>query len=588
MSHLSHLSYHALNVAQGESYARPTSVMSHETPLSRRSQSGSALSTLHSGFAPRQPDVVPASATAFTTLSSLAMEELYVLERQEALRRAEYEAKHADALRRAEYEARLGPQTSQSWARISKSATTSPILSSHQALPVDGGRSGFPHQRASFDVRPQAGGDYNAYGAEVVTKAQRRLSGPAWSVSAFQEGPSYSGPHSSSSTHFVDHPGTRGLGLHHHGSHPYQAAHHHRHRNSGSGGTHNSRGGSPSPMSSDEESPPLQMHTKNSTRSYGSNGHGTHHYHHRQSIPPTSQHHSPVFPTGRSSEFTFTPSTSPFLGPLRTLNIQSTNPSRAPSPVLLPPPQITPPAEDSSHSPTSSYPRHNGISTSPPSSSALGLWGGRGQHHSRRSDSGNFSFGVNSGSSSPSSGGFAFHHSRLSGPASNASSRPPSPSNSHHATNPHHNHHNHLAHSVRLAFGMTPIHPTHSSSSSSSAPRSPPRSSGYISPNNGLSPGYAHPTSVPHSSTGTPMAFSSLPMSMPGSRAGSPPIKLPPLKISDSSEKIKKEELSGVESGELVNGAGQPTVGEKGKEEERVELPGFSQFAAVARGTARF
>jgi len=180
------------------------------------------------------------------------------------------------------------------------------------------------------------------------------------------------------------------------------------------------------------------------------------------------------------------------------------------------------------------------------------------------------------------------HHSRLSGPGSNVSSRPPSPSNSHHSTNPHHNHHNHLAHSVRLAFGMTPINPTHSSSSSSSAQRSPPRSSGYISPNNGLSSGYAHPTSVPHSSTGTPMAFSSLPMSMPGSRAASPPIKLPPLKISGSSEKIKKEELSGVESGDLVSGAGQPTVSGKAKEEDRVELPGFSQFAAVARGTARF
>lgn len=61
-----------------------------------------------------------------------------------------------------------------------------------------------------------------------------------------------------------------------------------------------------------------------------------------------------------------TPSTSPFLGGLSTLNIHSTQPSRAPSPILLPPPATRPgsPGDDFNR-------RRGGAPDSPPISYSL-------------------------------------------------------------------------------------------------------------------------------------------------------------------------------------------------------------------------
>ncbi|KAJ7701445.1 hypothetical protein B0H17DRAFT_1045427 [Mycena rosella] len=155
--------------------------------------------------------------SAFTTLSSVAMDELYALERQEALRRAEYEARHAAALRRAE----------------------------------------------SHDVPFRLS---NAREREKSSKNHRRLSGPAWQMTPASREPAVlpmapTTTHSRSASHII---------------------------------------------------PPADR---------------------RASASPPSEHTTsdsePL--TMRGSTWHPTPSTSPFLGPLRTLTLQS----RAPSPPTL-------------------------------------------------------------------------------------------------------------------------------------------------------------------------------------------------------------------------------------------------------------
>lgn len=271
---------------------------------------------------------------------------------------------------------------------------------------------------------------------------------------------------------------------------------------------------SPSPISSDSESPPLYMKSLLPQRT-----------------SLTSPHIFPSVPTRSDFTFTQTPSTSPFLGPLRTLNIHSTNPSRAPSrapsPVLLPPPHLTL---------DSACPR----STGSPTYSAPAPWS---KHpHSHR---------FTSAASSP---GLGF--ARGLGSNSTSSSRAPSPplwpGSRPAVEHPYpHSHHHHLAHSVRAAFGMTPI--------MASAPSAP------------MAVSHPHPHSHSHSAYTTPARVLPYPLpplslSIPGSRAGSPPITLAPLKVRDASD---------VE--------GEPR---EARAEDKVELPGFSAFEAAS--LARF
>ena len=96
----------------------------------------------------------------------------------------------------------------------------------------------------------------------------------------------------------------------------------------------------------------------------------------------------------------------------------------------------------------------------------------------------------------------------------------------------------------------------------------PARNNGYLSGSPGYGARGLFPASQPHSGVTTPMALS-LPRSMPGSRSGSPPIKLPPLKKRD-----------------LALDYGMVGV-EREQVKERVELPGFSQFEAAARAPPR-
>ena len=59
-------------------------------------------------------------------MSSIATDELFALEREEALRRAEYEAKHSEMLQRVEH-ATWHAEILQTFGRLSKSAATSPV-----------------------------------------------------------------------------------------------------------------------------------------------------------------------------------------------------------------------------------------------------------------------------------------------------------------------------------------------------------------------------------------------------------------------------------------------------------------------------
>ncbi|GLB38629.1 putative zinc finger, C2H2 type [Lyophyllum shimeji] len=580
---------------EAESYARPTSMMTSDTPLSHRSHSSTTLPH-HPQNVPQYPHREPSngfptnSTSAFTTLSSVAMEELYVLERQEALRRAEYEARHAEALRRAEFQVRFGSgqgAPGPGWARLSKSATTSPVMSAKGTL-SDAGYYGVSHERG-----------LHGYDRDVETamKAKRRLSGPAFSPAPPPgSGPSSGLTTSRSSGHLVDTMSRLGPTHHIPWTHPYHyhnGAHHPRHPNG--------HEDSPSPISSDSESPPLHMKPRPLAQrsSRHSHPHGVQHVYPSHPDPSGRQLHShmsqsPPFPSSRA-EFAYTPSTSPFLGPFRTLNLHSANVSRAPSPVLLPPPHMASMnrVDESSDSPTAShFPRPGGAPSttsggSPPHSSAsTASWGKQ-----RRPDSGGLMFQhyPASGGSSP---GVSFP--RGLGPASASSSRAPSPplwpgsrpsAGNAHSEHPgshgaQHPHHHHLAHSVRAAFGMTPIvHSASSSNLAAATPRSPIHTAAPLL-TDPAAHAHSHALSQPHSGVSTPMHFTNFPASVPGSRSGSPPITLPPLK----SLGLQDEKAAAAGVGEADG---------KGKKEdalphERVELPGFSQFEAAARAHCRF
>ncbi|KAF5340638.1 hypothetical protein D9611_007482 [Ephemerocybe angulata] len=542
---------------EGEAYARPTAIGSYDGPHSRRTQPSSAgpsfsiastTSPATSNGMPNPPASAPASnvPSPFTTLSSIAMDELYALERQEALRRAYYEQRHAEALRRAEYQTRQ--------LRLSKSATTSPVMKAGLTLSNDHpDRAFFPFSSMNpgHPSRPQ-----NAADEEHAQRSRRRMSGPSWQLSPPGSAttsptmPPHNGPsnpnasglvQSRSSGHLVEtmmkHHSSNSWGAPHH--HPYALPSQQHHLRQHHGVNRLSRGQeepseTPSPMSSDSEPLPAAMP-----------GYPPHQ--HRGGILPQSPpsgrrivgfhstpasadhsppyHYSSVIRNGNApAEFAnhtpaFTPSTSPFLGPLRTLNIHSTNPSRAPSPVLLPPP---------------GYPNHYSGKEEDPTVTGFGP-------HSRNSSTGAFTFGspthhqggalhramLNKSGPHPGvvgqpfqyhmlphnqaymekpgsllvSGANSFSTSNLttpqlssgsaSGPSSTGSSPPgmvgglglqqfhgapggtrmsrsaansraPSPERGHYASRPPSSGngnppHHHLAHSVRMAFGMTPI-----------------------------------------------------------------------------------------------------------------------------------
>ncbi|EIW74680.1 hypothetical protein CONPUDRAFT_140441 [Coniophora puteana RWD-64-598 SS2] len=492
---------------EGESYARPTALGSYE-----------------SSYHPRraQPHHLPQSnPSAFSTLSSVAMDELYALERAEALRRAEYEARHAEVLRRAESDLRPPTDSHSSayhmhGARMVKSATTSPVSTPfHFGQPLSG-----------------AGADAGYFGIGVSdersTKNRRRLSGPAWQITPI------SSPNSTPAEAQTGRSGAAGQQYPASGTVSASA---YSHASQHPASVHRQfprQEDTPSPLSSDSDSLPLPgSHANGASRTrYG----GSHH----DMSPPLVQ----AKPQPRdAAAYAYTPSASPFLGPLRTLNLHSGYPSRAPSPILLPPSahdeddddsmQTSPVDDDATRphgygygygysqyatsgtrSPISGSGAYSRSRTSSarkrpsadgfalPASAAhlphvhsypgqLSSAVGAGSSSGPASGAGNSSLhalptpqlssGPSSSGSSPASfthplrGGHTYEPGAGSTTASPVGSRPASP--------PHHHerereqatgngngngapHHHHLAHSVRMAFGMTPIHSASSASTS--------------------------------------------------------------------------------------------------------------------------
>ncbi|KAM6494059.1 hypothetical protein JOM56_010420 [Amanita muscaria] len=591
---------------EGESYARPTAVGSYDVPHARRT------SQQHQHQHQQHLLLQPANSSAFTTLSNVAIDELQALERAEALRRAEYEAKHAEILRRAEHDKRYcqGFDPPHRSRRMSKSATTSPTSAPRPLHP---------------DVGSSIIEEANLLGvsaAAVDVKSKRRLSGPAWHMvpgGELPDGGISPTPHHPAS---VWH-------------HPYQHSSHLIPRFGPED--------SPSPPSSDSESvpshapqSPSHLLRRSTTQPY-----------------PSQLDHLPQYSsavrTTTSSEPAFTPSTSPFLGPLRTLNIHSTNVSRAPSPIPLPSPffnvnsgevaiddGVSLAPSNPSTPPTNSYfHRALPLSIKPhqlgkkPADMTL-LYAPAGGIRTPA-----LSSGPSSQDSSPKSGETASIHpinGLLTGqPAGSAtSSRAPSPLHwnsgpTSHPHPPHHNHHpsHHLVRSVRAAFGMTPIYPRgeiardqhdrrpSGGRSHSPPPPPPPRNTSWHSLPTTASGTVGGHTTVPahrdaqheihhrrhHHHRG--LGFGSgdsmqanheyLPpvvMSMPGSRSSSPPITLPPLRMlslpgahhqPSMSDDVNKKP-GGVETGR------KEIVVEKDQSAEKVELPSFSTIEATTRG----
>ncbi|KAG2151465.1 hypothetical protein DEU56DRAFT_752366 [Suillus clintonianus] len=513
---------------EAESYARPTSLSSYEPSHPRRSQTHVPISS---------------NPSAFSALSSLAMDELYALEREEALRRAEYEARHAEALRRAEYEAR-NAEAIYFRGRPSKSASASPV---HSTISLKGaGADGYFGVSSTRDWNE----DEDIRSSDKFTRAKRRISGPAWQMTPMPQDPR-SVP--ALPSFHPEAPKPRTLTAPLHSLHPPAYRHLVTHEDS------------PSPLSSDSDSHIAAQHPQ------------------PRATYPGPAEFSP--PSGiKATEFTFTPSTSPFLGPLRTLNLHSTNPSRAPSPISLPPADVSiSPIDEPSHTSRQRSRRSSIVSSPPnrggffPASRKQGSFEGPIPHvrtypgqlslAAQASERGlhnlptpQLSSGPSSSGSSPNSSTYPLVGNGMytSKPVFDSSAITISPSNSRPGS-PHTHPNHHLAYSVRMAFGMTPIHPSH-----------PPRNTSW--------PNSHHLNMKPKS---PPSVFSS--SSVPASRSNSPPITLPPLNLGGGEVERESEvlpmDLDEDESSSDEEGTFMSTGARRGK----VELPGFKEFEAATR-----
>lgn len=578
-------------VSQDESYARPTAIYASELASAERE------ARVHHPHEITHPH--PSNSSAFAVLSTAAIGELHALERQEALRRAEYEARHSEMVRRAEYETRYSDLAT-THSRLSKSASntpmTTPLFPPH--FSEEGGYFGVSRERER--VRSHVAYD-DTYGAQDPHHVRHFGASSSRRESLAM--------HSHSSGHVVDARERVHGHSHVHGawSHPYPLpAHSASHRPHLFVGHEDS----PSPVSSDSDSmhPSHSPHHGSGMQPHGSDGY----------VGYVSGSRAP------SGDFTFTPSTSPFLGGLRTLNIHSSGPSRAPSPFHL----------SSSHpgSPTEEYyPRKSGLVGSPPhargvlASRKRGSTGdlvslGKHSYATERSPSGityhvpyyseptftalptpQLSSGPSSNGSSPGSHphSLAYYPVCGSGSISASSSRPPSPpswASQQKTTVPHgshhgqgrdrdHPHHHHLAHSVRVAFGMTPIHP-HARHASTTLPplTGGGRTSSDVTPPVLFSNYNATTRLTPDAPSS--MQSHSHSLSVPVSRATSPPIKLAPLKL-PSSPNSPSHRPTALSVRDLLNHDSEGTPDKSSdqhrpaKEVEKIELPRFSELEAA-------
>ncbi|TDL22194.1 hypothetical protein BD410DRAFT_788916 [Rickenella mellea] len=514
-----------------ESYSRPTATESGFRP------------SLPSLPASRPPHEDPAAAAPLT---SVAIEELYELERSEAVRRAEFESRRLEALRRAELDLardrrrELDRREAPSYDNVAEMAKLNPRKRGQNVHPINSRLSKSAHTSPVSTPLSESGlPPWTASNSPVQpgTKS-RRLSGPAY--------------HAHGPEHLVSLSGTQTHGHHgpHHshafGSHPYAHGHHPRRS------YEHDRDDSPSPLSTDSDSGAPNV-------SYSP-------HHSRPGSNPTSGY--------GSVDHIATPSTSPFLGGLSTLNIHSVNPSRAPSPILLPPPHYTSSSKGSSRQPSPSrlhshYGQKRKSAGDPGQSSPTysPMMGTDREFLSEKYGAErvlpplptpNLSSGPSSTGSSPGN-----HHYSLNGsmalpssfyPHSRPNSRAPSPTGGH----------NHLAHSVRLAFGMTPIR--HADPSTNS----PLGQENYVRHGRGMSESVTPHRLLAHEHPGV---FGQYPISVPSSRAPSPPITLAPLILGNES----LDPSSNPEGDYRGATRGRGTS----KRMQKIELPHFSEIEAA-------
>lgn len=478
--------------------------------------------------------MLPSNVSAFSALSSVAMDELYALERAEAARRAEYEIRHTEVLRRAEYEARHA-EILNIHGRVSKSASTTPLMSPNYVYQPE--KDGYFGSREH--ERPAEPASHRNHARRLSASSSRREYAAGHTVDS--RGHAHIHGHSANAQPYP---------------HPSHRPHPHRH----------AQDDCPSPASSDSDSMhavpspirPTALHAP--TAGYAE---------------PSIAHHGSRTP---GSEIAFTPSTSPFLGGMRKLNIHSAVPSRAPSPFHLPPPSLDSPVDGSYHQdspPTVTLGGRKRNSTGDlvsltQHSNIAGLYQPYPYSHDRSVaylPTPQLSSGPSSSGSSPRS----HANASLGGSLSTSSSRAPSPplwSKAAHHSHPRDRdqpHHHHLAHSVRVAFGMTPIHPR---SRPSAAQQHPARPFSDIPTASTFSLGE-------HASAGDPTSAS-----VPGSRSSSPPIRLPPLKLppTPSSPPPRRSVPVGVKG--LLNEDPAPREVHT-HAPERVELPRFREVEAA-------
>ncbi|KAI5985701.1 hypothetical protein EDC04DRAFT_3098194 [Pisolithus marmoratus] len=591
-----------------------------------------------------------------------AMDELYALEREEALRRAEYEARHAEALRRAEYEARKS-DVIYIHGRPSKSATTSPVSTPYHTAtplkPVDGVLMGTAcHARRTWQDDDETSRMMGKTG-----RVQRRMSGPAWQMTPMTRNNSTGQPPAGTSMEIPLSMTTSSSG-----TPPDQV------RSSTLVSRHlSTHEDSPSPLSSDSDTVPPSHH------------HSTHQTSYRRTHPVANPNSSAgpagpgseLSPPSRSAskpEFTFTPSTSPFLGPFRGEGSASpvdgslhgssaTRQRRRGSSIVGSPPGTRVAAGGGAGAMFGPGSRNKSFGDMPYSMSTIPhvhtypgqlslaasqasrrdadrktvtsavcraaqvvvvveavrevryilRWPLLGELGGRR-----FEIGVPTKSPPISRSGSPHYPPRHGSGHTNgqyplqAQSQTQVPSQAHGT----YHHHHYLAHSVRSAFGMTPIYHNSNSSSGGGA------SNGTSMPQR--NPSWPVPCSHPHtgpvrsgSSPGGvvapqgPLLAHSLPYdhnygfgtlgsaSVPPSRAPSPPITLPPLRLRTTSPRsmsMGEGESGDDEDGhenedEDMEGEG-VVIGRKRDrsrrgvpvDKEKVALPGFKEIEAVARG----
>ncbi|KZV67176.1 hypothetical protein PENSPDRAFT_688341 [Peniophora sp. CONT] len=438
----------------------------HVRPLQQQPVFGSAFGGAAPGFGysgyPPAPPYIPGQDSTLAALSSLATTELHAIEREEALRRAEYEVRHNAALARQRHAEILA-----SYGRRARSAATSPVGTPYLAGPtgssyfdlslpegghaVDGSRHpphahghSHPYATPAYGAGHRPRSVHEDYAPRDEPTSGASLPRPR---SLHDLAPS-TNPPSAAFTHSRSHHALSSLAS-------ASASHGHSH---GSGYPGHS------PISSTF---PAHTHSPESERAFARSAR----------TAPTSPYFSGLA--------------------LASLAIHSGAPSRAPSPgPLLPPP-------------------HDGSNIG--SSMGMGI-----QHAYSHSRSGappslpqpHESHPVQTPqlSSGPSSSG--------SSPSLPHLSRPASPPGAHSApagvsVGLSAGAQKHLAHGVRAAFGMTPIHgpgvaPHHATMS-------------------GL---HSAPANIGPAAGGSQSRRSSI----PGSRAGSPPIRLAPLHLMDHGE----------------------------------------------------